>query len=47
MFELSFQHLIFLQMTQKDEVVTTEVILEFHMGPEETKMVILTIYIVV
>lgn len=28
-----------LQMTQKDDIVTTEVILEFHMGPEETKMV--------
>lgn len=25
-------------MTQKDDIVTTEVILEFHMGPEETKM---------
>ncbi|XP_041791493.1 trafficking protein particle complex subunit 8 [Chelmon rostratus] len=27
-----------LGVTQKDDVVTTEVILEFHMGPEETKM---------
>ncbi|XP_076583417.1 trafficking protein particle complex subunit 8 isoform X2 [Chaetodon auriga] len=27
-----------LEMTQKDDVVTTEVILEFHMGPEEIKM---------
>ncbi|XP_067454174.1 trafficking protein particle complex subunit 8 isoform X1 [Thunnus thynnus] len=27
-----------LGMTQKDDIVTTEIILEFHMGPEETKM---------
>ncbi|XP_073332203.1 trafficking protein particle complex subunit 8 [Pagrus major] len=27
-----------LGMTQKDDIVTTEVIQEFHMGPEETKM---------
>ncbi|XP_044054925.1 trafficking protein particle complex subunit 8 isoform X2 [Siniperca chuatsi] len=27
-----------LGMSQKDDIVTTEVILEFHMGPEETKM---------
>ncbi|XP_070816487.1 trafficking protein particle complex subunit 8 [Chaetodon trifascialis] len=27
-----------LEMKQKDDVVTTEVILEFHMGPEEIKM---------
>ncbi|XP_071342862.1 trafficking protein particle complex subunit 8 isoform X2 [Trachinotus anak] len=26
------------EMTQKDDVVTTETILDFHMGPEETKM---------
>lgn len=26
-------------MTQKDDIVTTEVIQEFQMGPEETKMV--------
>ena len=26
-------------MTQKDDVVTTEIILEFPMGSEETKMV--------
>ena len=28
-----------LQMIQKDDIITTENILEFHMGPEETKMV--------
>lgn len=28
-----------LQMAQKDEIITTEVILEFHLSPEETKMV--------
>ncbi|XP_041862305.1 trafficking protein particle complex subunit 8 [Melanotaenia boesemani] len=27
------------ELTQKDDIVTTEVIKEFHMGPEETKMV--------
>ncbi|XP_072246347.1 trafficking protein particle complex subunit 8 isoform X2 [Leuresthes tenuis] len=26
------------EMTQKDDIVTTEIIKEFHMGPEETKM---------
>lgn len=29
----------FLQTTQKDDVVTTEIILEFLLGPEETKVV--------
>ncbi|XP_019936666.2 trafficking protein particle complex subunit 8 isoform X2 [Paralichthys olivaceus] len=27
-----------LEVTQKDDIVTTETILDFHMGPEETKM---------
>ncbi|XP_053285901.1 trafficking protein particle complex subunit 8 isoform X1 [Pleuronectes platessa] len=27
-----------IEMTQKDDIVTTETILDFHMGPEETKM---------
>ncbi|XP_010782117.1 trafficking protein particle complex subunit 8, partial [Notothenia coriiceps] len=26
------------QMKQKDDIVTTEIILEFHLGPEETKL---------
>lgn len=28
-----------LQVNQKDDTVSTDTILEFHMGPEETKMV--------
>lgn len=35
----TLSRLLALQTTQNDEVITTEVIAEFRMGPDETKMV--------
>ncbi|GAA6231935.1 trafficking protein particle complex subunit 8 [Lates japonicus] len=32
------EEILALGMTQKDDIVTTETILDFHLGPEETKM---------
>lgn len=37
--DLTLSRLLPLQTTKSDDVITTEVIKEFRMGPDETKMV--------